>query len=197
MGHLELYHISVFATVNFCWIALAAMFLFRNRPPRAARLRLDRNFLPGLILQAAGFAFTWGLRRQLFTHLVELPPAFEIALALFAVVLAVASVVFTTSAIRTLGKQWSVAARTVEEHALITAGPYRIVRHPIYTGLFGMLVATGLSISQWEGLAAGAALYAAGSFIRIGSEERLLRERFGSAFEEYCRRVPAFIPFVK
>jgi protein-S-isoprenylcysteine O-methyltransferase Ste14 len=48
----------------------------------------------------------------------------------------------TGSAVCALGKQWSIAARVVEGHELITDGPYRIVRHPIYAGMLGLLVAT-------------------------------------------------------
>lgn len=197
MRHLELYHISVFACVILSWFILLAGFVLRTRPPKAARSRHDNNFLPGLILQGAGFTLVWGIRRQLFTHLVELPAAAEIALALTAVILSISSVIFALLAVRTLGKQWSVSAQTVEGHVLITDGPYRVVRHPIYAGLFGLLIATGLSISQWEGLAAGSALYVAGSIIRMGSEDRILREEFASSFEEYRSRVPAFIPFLR
>ncbi len=95
---------------------------------------------------------------------------------------------------RTLGKQLSLAARVVENHELITSGPYGIVRHPIYTGMFGLTMATGLALSAWQALAAGAAIFVLGTWIRIATEERLLRSVFGDAYDQYARRVPAFIP---
>lgn len=196
MGHLEIFHISVFAAVMFSWFAFAAAFLFRKRPPASATVRSSSRYWPGLLLQAVGFACVWGGRRQLFTHIVEVPLALEIVLALFTVALAFTSAGFSVSAVKTLGKQWAVGARTIEEHALVMTGPYSVVRHPIYTGLFGLLVATGLSLSTWQGLAFGAVFYVIGTIVRVRAEEHLLAETFGSAFEEYRTRVPAFLPFL-
>jgi protein-S-isoprenylcysteine O-methyltransferase Ste14 len=100
------------------------------------------------------------------------------------------------SAVKMLGKEWSITARMVQDHKLATKGPYARVRHPIYTGMLGMLVATGLAISSWSVLVAAIVVFAIGTWIRVRSEERLLRETFGPQFEEYARRVPAVIPGV-
>jgi len=112
------------------------------------------------------------------------------------ILLAVLSVVVTMSAVKTLGKEWSLTARVVEGHKLATNGPYAWVRHPIYTGMFGMLLATGLAISYWFVVPVAAILFIAGTMIRIRREERLLRESFGSEFDAYAARVSAFIPGV-
>jgi protein-S-isoprenylcysteine O-methyltransferase Ste14 len=84
----------------------------------------------------------------------------------------------------------------LEGHKLVTEGPYRIVRNPIYTGMFGMLLATGLAISHWIGLLLAIVVFAVGTVIRVQSEEKLLREAFGAEFEAYAQRVPAVIPFL-
>ncbi|MGI9088170.1 MAG: methyltransferase family protein [Chthoniobacterales bacterium] len=55
-----------------------------------------------------------------------------------------ASVWLVLAAVRTLGKNWSLAARVTTDHELIETGPYARVRHPIYTGMLGMLIADGL-----------------------------------------------------
>jgi protein-S-isoprenylcysteine O-methyltransferase Ste14 len=114
--------------------------------------------------------------------------------AISALLIAVASVCLVNWAARCLGKQWSLQARLVEGHDLIEDGPYRFVRNPIYTGMFGMLVATGLVMMRWERLAVAAVLFAVGTYIRIRMEEKLLRGAFGVRFEEYARRVWALIP---
>jgi protein-S-isoprenylcysteine O-methyltransferase Ste14 len=108
--------------------------------------------------------------------------------------IAVASVWMVNAAVRFLGKQWAVAARLVEGHKLVTDGPYRLVRNPIYTGMFGMMVATGLAVTQWQGLLAAIFVFLLGTYLRVRVEERLLRGQFGSEFDEYKRRVPAVIP---
>ena len=110
------------------------------------------------------------------------------------VAIAVASVWLVNAAARRLGKQWALAARLVEGHTLIQDGPYRFVRNPIYLGMFGMLVATGLAAGRWVPLLVAIALFIPGTYIRIRSEERLLRQAFGPEFEAYTRKVPALIP---
>jgi len=99
-------------------------------------------------------------------------------------------------AVRSLGKQWVLAARLLEGHKLVTEGPYNVVRNPIYTGMFGMLLATGFAVSHWLGLSIAIVIFAIGTFIRVRSEEKLLREAFGGEFDEYARKVPAVIPFL-
>ena len=76
----------------------------------------------------------------------------------------------------------------------IGAGPYRFVRNPIYTAMFGMLLATGLAISHWAALIGAGLVFAIGTRMRIRSEEKLLRESFGPEFEAYARSVPALVP---
>jgi protein-S-isoprenylcysteine O-methyltransferase Ste14 len=60
--------------------------------------------------------------------------------------------------------------------------------------MFGMMLATGLITTQWIPLLGASVLFIAGTYIRVRSEERLLREAFGAEFEAYARRVPALIP---
>jgi protein-S-isoprenylcysteine O-methyltransferase Ste14 len=113
---------------------------------------------------------------------------------LAAAVLSVLSVRLSMESVRTLGREWSLEARLVEGHRLVTAGPYGMVRHPIYSAMLGKLVATALVLSHWIGLLAGVVLFAIGTAIRIGREEKLLRAQFGAEYEDYARRVPALLP---
>jgi protein-S-isoprenylcysteine O-methyltransferase Ste14 len=106
----------------------------------------------------------------------------------------VASVWFCFAAARALGKQWALMARVIEGHELIRQGPYAVVRNPIYLAMLGMLIATGMAVSRWPALVCAAIVFAAGTAIRIRAEENLLRETFGATFDEYARRVPAFLP---
>ena len=80
---------------------------------------------------------------------------------------------------------------------MIRTGPYRLVRHPIYASLLGMLLATAAVVARWEAALAAALVYVAGTEIRVRAEDRLLARRFGPSFEEYRRTVPAYIPFVR
>ena len=108
--------------------------------------------------------------------------------------LALASELLVIAAVRTLGRQWAIAARLVEGHKLVTDGPYRFVRNPIYTGMFGLMLATGLAVSHWWAILLAGVPFAIGTVIRVRSEEKLLRAAFGQEFEEYAKRVPAVVP---
>jgi len=71
-----------------------------------------------------------------------------------------------------------------------------VVRNPIYLGMFGLMVATGLAYTTWWALLAAVILFLSGNRIRIRSEEKLLRETFGVQFDEYASRVRAFFPAI-
>lgn len=95
---------------------------------------------------------------------------------------------------RSLGPQWSIQARTLPDHHLVTTGPYGRVRHPIYLAVGLFLVAVGVVAATWWAFIAAIALYSAGASLRIRSEEHLLASRFGDEFERYRRRVPSLLP---
>jgi protein-S-isoprenylcysteine O-methyltransferase Ste14 len=182
--------------VVLCWMVFAAVFLLRKKPPKEAEAKRDRVSLLGIFLQMCAYFLVWFQPpwKPFLPPLVVLSGAVGIAYSVSTVALAVASVWLVASAVRTLGKQWALAARLVEGHKLITEGPYRFVRNPIYTGMLGMLVATGLAMEHGKHLAVAVVVFAVGLVIRVRSEEKLLRAAFGKEFEDYADRVPAVLP---
>lgn len=192
----EFWPTLAFSVMIFSWVAFVLAFVLHKKPPSPPDAKRDPTSIIGIVLQGLSYAIVWMVRRVWFTPMFALPKYFDIAGALLTATLAIASVWFCSTAIRTLGKEWSLAARVVEGHKLVTQGPYSIVRNPIYTGMLGMLLATALAVSHWIGLVIAVAVFAIGTIIRIRSEETLLRETFGAEFDEYARRVPAVIPFL-
>ena len=190
---LELLPTLVFVIVMICWFAFAGVFLLRKKPPSPPDSKRERGSLFGVALQGMSYGIVWGVRRAPFSPIVASKPI-SIAAGLLAVCAAVGSVWLITLAVKTLGKEWSLTARLVEGHKLATSGPYAIVRHPIYTGMLGMLVATGLAISDWLALLVALFIFFVGTTIRVRSEEKLLREAFGEQFENYARNVRAIVP---
>ena len=176
------------------WIVFAAIFLFRKRPPSSSEKARDPLGLVGLVLQGLGFGAVWNLRRPDGVPLVAAPFPVVLALSVLAVVLAAGSVALTLWAVRTLGRQWSLAARLVEGHELVTSGPYRRIRNPIYTGMLGLLLGTGLAWSTAFGLVLGTAVFVAGTVIRIRAEQRLLRDAFGDAWTRWSEHTAALVP---
>lgn len=196
MIHLELWPTLAFAVMMLSWLAFIIAFLVHKKPPSPPDKKRDPSSIMGIVLQGLGYGIVWTIRRLWFTPMFGSNKFLEIALAVLTMFLAIGSVWFCSASIRTLGTQWSLAARVVEGHRLVTEGPYSIVRNPIYTGMFGMLLATGLAVSHWIGLVIAIVVFAIGTFIRVRSEERLLKEMFGVEFDAYARDVPAVIPFL-
>jgi protein-S-isoprenylcysteine O-methyltransferase Ste14 len=184
----------VFAIVMICWFAFGGIFIFRRKPEAPPDQKRDRGSIIGVAVQGLSYAIVWGVRREAFTPIVSGSEAVELTAGIVAVLAAIGSVVLIMCAVKTLGKEWSLTARLVEGHKLATSGPYAYVRHPIYTGMLGMLLATGLAISHWLAVLAALLVFIIGTVIRVRSEEKLLREAFGQEFDNYSQRVPAIVP---
>ena len=111
------------------------------------------------------------------------------------VLLIAAGLGFSVWARQHLGRNWSGTVQVKQDHQLVRDGPYRFVRHPIYTGVLTALLGTALVNNHWGGILA--VVIAFGSFWRkLTLEERFMAETFGSAYEEYRRKTAALIPFL-
>jgi protein-S-isoprenylcysteine O-methyltransferase Ste14 len=94
-----------------------------------------------------------------------------------------------------LGRNWSAVVTVKQDHELVQSGPYRLVRHPIYTGLLLAFLGTAIARGEWLSLlAVPLALF---SFMRkIRLEEQWMAEQFPHAYPDYRARVAALIPFL-
>jgi protein-S-isoprenylcysteine O-methyltransferase Ste14 len=92
-----------------------------------------------------------------------------------------------------LGRHWSGAVTAKVDHELVRSGPYRRIRHPIYTGVIGMYVGNTLVSGRLQGLLA-IAMVAMAYARKIRLEERNLKGVFGPAFDDYRRESWALIP---
>ncbi len=187
---------AVFYAVLAGWLVFFCTFVVRARRAKIREITREGSARWGMLLQFACYAAVWmpPLQRERFSPLVPMPRVLEWVVAVATVALAAASIWLVDAASRTLGKQWGLMARLVEHHNLITRGPYGWVRNPIYAGMTGLLLATGIAMSRWNVLIIAALGFIAGTVIRIRSEESLLRQAFGAEFEAYSRKVPALIP---
>jgi protein-S-isoprenylcysteine O-methyltransferase Ste14 len=102
---------------------------------------------------------------------------------------------FAIAARHFLGSNWSSRVTIKVDHRLITGGPYALARHPIYTGMLLGLAGTVIAYGTVVGLV-GFLLVAIAYWHKMATEERFLREQFGSDYEDYRRRVKALVPFV-
>lgn len=120
----------------------------------------------------------------------------------YSVIVAVISIIFSVvgSAIaiwarRSLAGNWSATLDFKEQHQLVTSGPYKFVRHPIYTGMLFMYAGIALAFVYWTGLLG--VLFLFWAFCeRIKNEEALLSNHFPKEYKSYKARTKALIPYI-
>ncbi len=180
---------------GYAYAILAAGWLIWLTPFLLARRRtekpkeVDRRARWGVLLVAVAYSILW--QNSFWARPL---PTWRLAVSVCCLVLA--GTLSWTSA-RSLGRQWRIEAGLNPDHELVTSGPYRLVRHPIYTSMLFLLVGTGLMVTPLPMLLLSVAVFMFGTEIRVRIEDRLLAARFGDRFQQYKSRVAAYIPFVK
>ena len=117
------------------------------------------------------------------------------AAPLWGVALTAAGLLFTFWARWHLGGNWSGAVTVKQDHTLIVSGPYRWIRHPIYTGITTALFGTALAVGTARAFV-GAALMLIGFLIKLQVEEARMRETFPAEYADYSRHTARLIPGV-
>src|SRR4029077_8973336 len=170
------------------WVLWLTPFFPAKQSEKPAK-QVDRRARWGILLVAIAYTL---LGQGRFWERSLQP--WQVALSIVLFVLA--SLLSWTGA-RALGRQWRIDAGLSTDHELVTSGPYRYVRHPIYTSMLGVLLGTGALITPWWLLLPSLLLFVIGTEIRVRIEDHLLASQFGDRFAEYRKRVPAYIPFPK
>ena len=111
------------------------------------------------------------------------------------VALVVAGLLLCVWARVVLGGNWSGTVTLKRGHEIVRDGPYRRLRHPIYTGLLLMFIGSAIARGEWRGLLAVAVVFAA-LWRKLKLEERWLGEHFGAAYAAYRECSWALIPFI-
>lgn len=92
-----------------------------------------------------------------------------------------------------LGANWSGVVTLKEGHELIRSGPYRTIRHPIYTGILLAMLGSAIAVGEIRGLLAVAIAWLS-FYTKARREESLLTQEFGERFSEHLRRTGMFLP---
>jgi len=112
------------------------------------------------------------------------------------VVLLAAGLALRAWAMTTLGRDYTRTLRTEDDQQLVDRGPYRLVRHPGYTGSLFVWVGYALGLGSWVGVAITAVLLVSVYMWRITAEEALLSRALGERYTEYQRRTKRLVPYV-
>lgn len=120
---------------------------------------------------------------------------FSAGLPYAGLLLTIAGIAFAFWARFFLGRNWSSNVTLKQDHELICSGPYRIVRHPIYSGLLLALLGTALIVNALRAYL-GVVLCAVGLHLKAAVEEEFMVRQFGGEYGRYRQRTKALIPFV-
>lgn len=179
--------------INVAWAALALVWLvfwFSAKRPVQAESRSERWSHLIFLLVGALLLFKddWPLH---LLNLRILPDAAGIRWT--GAALAIFGSAFAIWARLILGANWSAEVQIKQGHTLIHKGPYKFIRHPIYTGILLMLLGDALAIGELRA-ALAFVLILVGFARKAKKEESYLAAEFGPAFDEHARRTGFFLP---
>lgn len=175
----------------FAWIATGVFFLIGMLRANRISQREDgvARLLDALLL--------WGGYYFLFVPFVPWPALNRrfapLTLAPLAAGIAILGLILVIFSRYYLGRYWSGTVALKQDHKLIQNGPYRFVRHPLYTGLILAAFGTATAFGLWHRLL-GAGLLLACVLRRAHKEDSLMQTRFGAEFEQYRRRTGQIVP---
>jgi protein-S-isoprenylcysteine O-methyltransferase Ste14 len=185
----------------YFWMALSVYWVWAGRnksPARSAESSLSRSWHlllvnGGLVVSFWPFDGWPSPTTSLFQFPRVLPalpwlPPLGVAVAAGGLLLAI-------WARRSLGRHWSGEVTVKLDHELIRGGPYRWVRHPIYSGAIAMYLGTTITSGRLQG-PLSLLLIATAYTRKIRQEERVLNAEFGAAYDDYRRESWAVIPWV-
>lgn len=95
-----------------------------------------------------------------------------------------------------LGKNWSVSLEIRKDHALVSNGVYKLVRHPMYTSLFLQAIGQAFLLPNWIAGPATLVAFTLMFSYRLGAEEKMMLDKFGEQYSEYMQRTDRLIPGV-
>jgi protein-S-isoprenylcysteine O-methyltransferase Ste14 len=95
-----------------------------------------------------------------------------------------------------LGRFFSLTVRVAEDHRVVEKGPYRLVRHPSYTGVLITFIGLGLAVQSWGALLVLLGVFSAAFGYRMRVEEKTLLSELGDNYASYMKRTKRLIPYL-
>lgn len=171
---------------HLMWLSAAALRILRGDRATAASQRSSWlvEHYPILVWVPLVLAVFFAIQQ------VDLGLAWQLA----GVVIALGGSLLAAWATWSLGREYGVKTDVLAVRRLRTAGPFALVRHPMYLGILDYHVGASLALESLALLLATALVIVPYTAVRIAAEERVLRLAFGAAWGDYARRVPALLP---
>jgi len=130
-------------------------------------------------------------------YFFPLPIDLPMPVRLGGLAIAIASAVFAAWAMWSLGKSYGIRMDLFDGHRLVTGGPYRFTRHPMYLGIVSFHVGATLAMESLALLVITLAYVIPFTVLRIRAEDSVLATGFGDEFRAFAGRVPALVPFTR
>lgn len=188
-------HFNYYQIACDLWLVLVAVWLFgllTAKPIARTQSVGSRLIEIGLTLLAFSLVFTQyfrsGWRARSFLPNSDLTGAIGLLLVFL-------GVAFAIWARLQLGGNWSSAVTVKQGHTLIRGGPYKIVRHPIYTGLLLAFFGVALIVGELRGLFGLGVLFLS-FWMKSTMEERFMVEQFGADYRQYQQQAKGLIPYI-
>ena len=185
-------HYWAFLTVGYSWLACLAFWIVSALRGKAVKQRESPlALLNRMLAEVVGFAaLFWSPDLPWLAQ--RIIPRTDVSDSI-AILTALAGLAVAIWARITLAGNWSASITLKEDHELIQSGPYRWVRHPIYTGILLLVVAEIAKAGRLGSLLGGAILLLA-FWRKWRTEERLMESHFGSSYLTYRKQTGAVIP---
>ncbi len=110
--------------------------------------------------------------------------------------LMLAGVAFRWYSIRILGKYFTRQVAIQPGQTVVENGPYRLIRHPSYSGALITIFGLGLAFTNWLSLIVVMVIACIGYSYRVSVEEKTLVNALGEPYRQYMKRTKRFIPFL-
>ena len=189
-SHFDL--MLLYAAMTICYAPEWIGTFFQN--PEKSAVRRDRgSYVLILVSMCAGiflaFFAAFGVPAATITW--QQPLVFWTG-----IVLMLAGTAFRWYAIKVLGSFFTRSVATRAGQYVVDSGPYRLIRHPSYTGAMVAILGLGLAMTNWLSLVLAMLGTLVGYEYRVRVEERALCEGLGDSYREYMRRTKRFVPHV-
>ena len=183
----------IFDATYSIWIIselFGAVLIPKLRQRGAIRVRRDRGsgaLVILTVLLSISVAFAFG-----YNGIGMLPDwAYYLGISLMLL-----GIVLRQWAIAVLGRFFTLTVKVAEDHKVIDKGPYKVIRHPSYTGVLVTFIGLGLAVQSAGALVVLLALYGISFGYRISVEEKTLLSELGKDYGEYMKRTKRIIPFL-
>jgi protein-S-isoprenylcysteine O-methyltransferase Ste14 len=186
-------HATIFWVTYIFWVGLETIG-WRIKRSRYGSNRRDRGSFRFLAVM-----MWFGLASDFLLSFV-LPQATILwnraAVFFVGIVLMLAGIALRWYAVSILGRFFTFEVAVHSGQTVVSAGPYRYIRHPSYTGALITLIGLGLALGNWAGLLALVACMGIGYAYRISIEEAALTAALGEPYKQYARRTRRLVPFL-